>query len=399
MKKFMRLFYLHEFLGSLDFSRGLFVVYLIAKGFSLTQVGILQTLLFWSNLAFEVPAGLLADKTKRKYSIAIGLIVTAIAACVMMLATNIYIAALSFILFGMGFAFRSGADHALLFDELKTAGGSLSDKFVEFSAKSRSLVNIALVLAMILGGVLQSFGWNYVYSAFVVSSLLAAICILSIQETSIIKTEIETDDNNVSVFENLKSFLNKKEGRSLLFFIIGMGFLEATHAPFFIYMQAYLKQNGLSESYVSIVIALSLGLTSLGYSFVDKLKHITFPRLVLVCNLFLAFLISLYFLAPPIAVAISLFAVIDMVPSLLFVHSDNYINEQIPSHIRASLLSVHSFVGSVFISFAFLFGGRMLDVFPAHIVLASIGVLPLLGFVFLSIHFRNQMVKTEAECL
>ena len=78
--------------------------------------------LFWSHLAFEVPAGVLADRFKRKYSIGAGLFFVALAAFLTPFARSFFQFAVVFVLHGMGFALRSGADRALLYDELKAAG-------------------------------------------------------------------------------------------------------------------------------------------------------------------------------------------------------------------------------------------------------------------------------------
>lgn len=388
MKKKLLLFFLSEFLGSLDFARGLFVLFLASRGLSMSAVGVLQTLLFWSHIVFEVPAGFLADRYLRKYSMAAGLFLIAGAAALMPFANRFELFAIVFILHGMGFAFRSGADTALLFDELQAAGSPWSERFVELSSRARSLVNLGLVLAMGVGGFIQDgFGWNVVYWMFSGSMAIAALLTLLIDEKPhFSKTESEVQ---ISVVTHLRTFAGSPVGRSLLFFIFGMGFIEATHAPFFIYIQSYFKEAGLAESQVSVVIALSLAATSLGYLFVEKLGAVPFPRLVKGSALLVAAMIATFLFHPNLVSAIVLFALIDMVPALLFVHSDNFINEQIPSSIRASFLSLHSLVGSIFISFAFLGGGQLLDHWSSGLVLGSMFVLPTIGFLFLSLYFRD----------
>jgi MFS family permease len=390
MKLKILLFFLHEFFGSLDFARGLFVLFLASRGMSMGAVGVLQTLLFWSNILFEIPAGLLADKFKRKTSIALGLFAIAAAAFMIPFATSFAAFAAVFVLHGMGFAFRSGADKALLFDELKAAGPEWADRFLKLSGTSRSLVNIGLVLAMAAGGFMQAaWGWTAVYFCFGAAMLVAAFCVLAIDEGSHAHNEeLDSKLPFSGIVSAVKDFFKTREGRLLGFFIFGMGFLEATHAPFFIYIQSYLKDGGLAESKVSLIIALSMALTSVGYLFVDRMAKIAFPKLVAITCLLLIALISAFLWHPPVAVGILFFAVIDMLPALLFVHSDTFINEKLPSEIRASLLSVHSLVSSVFISFTFLGAGRMLDFMPASTVLGALAILPLAGLFALGLYFK-----------
>jgi MFS family permease len=236
------LFYLHAFFGSLDFARGLFIIFLLNRGLSMGEVGILQTVLFWSNLSFEVPAGLLADRFKRKYSVALGLILTAIAALLMPTVDGWIYGAFVFGLHGMGFAFRSGADSALLYDELQKAGPEWSEHFVSVSARARSVSTVAMVIAIAAGGFLQSRGWDILYLSFAICMIVAAILIMAIPESPHQRdTECPKELGVFKLLASIKAFLTTHDGKSLLFFILGMGFIEAAHAPFFIYFQNFLK--------------------------------------------------------------------------------------------------------------------------------------------------------------
>lgn len=369
------------------------MLFLITQNITLAEVGILQTLLFWSSIIFEVPAGFLADRFRRKYSIAFGLILIAAAAFIMPFSNSFELFALAFILHGMGFAFRSGADVALLFDELKSAGGKWSQRFVALSARSRSLTNLALVIAMVSGGFIQGhLGWLFAYSAFGVAMLIAALLTLTINESN----HMESSDHPhslpsfINTFSMLRQFFCTPEGRSVSLFVFGMGFVEATHSPFFIYIQTYFKSAGLSDAHTSLVIGLSLALTSIGYLAVHQLKDVSIDKLIAYTSIILTLLIGLFLLQPPVFVGIILFSVIDMLPSLLFVHSDNYINTQIPTSIRASLLSFHSLVSSIFVSIAFLTTGYMLDRHPPHLVLGSFIILPIMGLIFMELYFRRE---------
>src|SRR4051794_15393610 len=107
-----------------------------------------------------------------------------------------------------------------------------------------------------------------------------------------------------------------------------MGFIEAMHAPFFIYSQTYFKVTGMTHAKVSLVIGLALGLTWVGYWYVDHLGKMPFTRLVNIGGFLLIAMVGAFWFRPPVAVGIVLFALVDMIPSLIFVHSDTYINNQ-----------------------------------------------------------------------
>lgn len=390
------LYYAYSLFGNLDFARGLFVLFLMSRGMSTGQVGILQTVLFWSNLLMEIPAGLLADKTRRKYSVSAGLLFIAVAAVLMIYGHSFYAFLAVFILHGMGFAMRSGADGALLYDGLKEAGPQCEAKYLAVSSRARGIMNLSMGGAIALGGVIFGFGWNFVYFCFAAAMILGAFCMLSLGES---KRESSGEPGSPTLIESLRTFFKDRRGKALLGFLVGMGFLEASHAPFFIYTQVLFKSYGLSEKWIGCLIASSMGVTALGYLVAEKLAPLGVKGIVYGGSLLTAALTFGFFFNPPLAVAIGLYVVIDMVPSIVFVHTDNYINHHAPSEIRATVLSVHSFISSIFISIAFLSGGFLMDAFSPWMVLASLGALPLLGMLALSFHFRKGATETEGTCV
>lgn len=399
-KRNVGLFYGSSFFGSMDFARGLFVVYLLSQGLTTGQIGILQTALFWSNLLVEIPAGLLADKTKRKYSVVLGMLLIAIAAVSMMAVRSFEAFLVVFTLHGAGFALRSGADGALLFDGLKQAGSAWENRYLKLSSRAKSIGNLAMGAAIAGGGWLASYGWQYVYYAFALAMIVGAALTMLISESAPEQNAARTDAPvaEPGLIAKIKEFCVDARGRSLLGFILAMGFLEAIHAPFFIYVQVIFKDYGISEAWLGLIVAGSMLATSLSYMFAEKLARFSVKNILMVGSCVTSLLAFAFFLKPSLAVAILLFILVDIVPSIVFVHTDNYIHERTPSDIRASVLSMHSLISSIFISIAFLAAGFMMDTHLAANVLGSLGVLPLIGLFALSRHFKKSPTE-EAPCM
>lgn len=397
VRRNVRLYYGYSLFGNLDFARGLFVLFLISRGMSTGQVGMLQTALFWSNLLAEIPAGILADKTRRRYSVSAGLIFIALASVLMIYGHSFYAFLTIFIFHGVGFALRSGADSALLYDGLKEAGPQWESRYLAITSRANGVTNIAMGAAIALGGFLFALGWDFVYWSFAVCMALGAVCTLVLSESRR-SVAGETHGLRIGLFRNLSTFFKDRCGKQLLAFLLGMGFLEASHAPFFIYIQVLFKSYGLSEAWIGCVIASAMGGTALGYLVADRLAPVGLKGLVYGGSLLTSALTLGYFWKPPLVLIIALYVVIDMIPSLIFVHTDNYINQQAPSEIRATVLSVQSFISSIFISVAFLAGGFLMETFSPRFVLASLGALPILGIIALTVHFRKAPKVTEESC-
>jgi hypothetical protein len=390
-------YYLYCFLSNLDFARGIFVLYLVDKGLSLSQVGVLQTVLFWSNLGTEVPAGIWADKFKRKYSVALGLACIGLAAVLMIFSTSVWMFAAAFLLHGVGFAFQSGADNALLFDGLRQAGAPWSEGYVKILGRSRGIGSAAMGLAMCAGGLLFRSHAALLYAIFAAAMLLAALAVLALPEARDSRASEAPAEEVPSILENLTAFFKLKSGRSVFWFILGMGFLEASHAPLFIYGQVLFKDYQVAPAGIAAIMAAAMGFNAAGFLLAERLERFSVRSLVMAISFATALLTFGYLARPPLAVAVALFILVDVLPGVLFVHTDGFINGRVPSEIRATILSVHSFLSSIAVSAAFLGVGALLERFPSFIVLGTLGVLPLLGIAALSVYFNAFAVETASE--
>jgi len=92
------------------------------RGFSLTQITLLEVPLFVLIVLAEVPAGAVADRFGRKCSLMLGSGILSLAMFVFGVGTDYAVILISNLAWGLAFTFRSGADTALLYDSLKHAG-------------------------------------------------------------------------------------------------------------------------------------------------------------------------------------------------------------------------------------------------------------------------------------
>jgi predicted MFS family arabinose efflux permease len=115
--------YAFQFLYSFQLWWPIWVIYLTDyRGFSLTQVGSLEAV-FWVVIIFsQLPTGLIADSFGRKTSLMLAGVFTTAAILVFGIAANYWIVLVSYVVWGVGLTFASGADSALVFDSLKALG-------------------------------------------------------------------------------------------------------------------------------------------------------------------------------------------------------------------------------------------------------------------------------------
>ncbi|WOO87185.1 MFS transporter [Mollicutes bacterium LVI A0039] len=132
-----------------------------------------------SKTLFEIPTGRFADRYGYKRSVGVGIIVQATSILIMATATNIT-ALLTFILFGFGNTFISGALDALLYEKITEAANSIKYKIVNYTQYidmgSRSM---ALVITPFM---VTTLGYRFVIILSIISLLISFICIMTVQE-------------------------------------------------------------------------------------------------------------------------------------------------------------------------------------------------------------------------
>ena len=115
--------YLFQFLYSFQLWWPIWVLYLTDyRGFSLTQVGTLEALFWVVIILSQLPTGAIADRFGRRTSLILAGVFTTAAILVFGVAANYWIVLVSYVAWGVGLTFSSGADSALVFDSLKAVG-------------------------------------------------------------------------------------------------------------------------------------------------------------------------------------------------------------------------------------------------------------------------------------
>jgi MFS family permease len=142
--------YLFQFLNSFQLWWPIWVLYLTDfRGFSLTEVSILEGL-FWAVIVLgEVPTGAVADRFGRKTSLMLGAACTIAAVLVFGFATNYWIVLVSYVAWGLGLTFQSGADSAMTFESLKAVGRE--QDYQRVAGVGWALFSFGMLAGMLLG--------------------------------------------------------------------------------------------------------------------------------------------------------------------------------------------------------------------------------------------------------
>lgn len=147
--------YLYQFLLSFQLWWPIWVIYLQdTRNFSLTQIASLESLFWIVVVVSEVPTGAVADRYGRKRSLLLASLFNTLAILVFGLASNYLLVMASYLAWGLGITFQSGADSALLFDSLKMLGRE--EEFQKVSGRSWAVASFGILAGGLLGAPLAA---------------------------------------------------------------------------------------------------------------------------------------------------------------------------------------------------------------------------------------------------
>lgn len=118
IEKQIRRLYLSTIAGSLSLT-GAWVAILAARGYSLAEIGLAETVFHITSLTFEIPSGVFADLFGRKKMLILSSILRMIGNVIMILSGNLFMVCLSLAFYATSYNFASGSGDALAYDSLK----------------------------------------------------------------------------------------------------------------------------------------------------------------------------------------------------------------------------------------------------------------------------------------
>jgi len=402
------LYYSLSIFMNLDVQRSLFVLYLLQLGITQGEIGVLQSFLFFSSVALEIPSGLLADRYGRKFSLIIGFLGLFVSGVGFLLFSSFIPFAIIFCLFGASIAMGSGSDRALLYDNLLAE--HRTEEYPKILSRARAIGAVSLGLSMLLGGVLQNtWSWNTVYIFFAISKLIGALAVTFIPEIKL--PSISLNSNKASSMHNKKTervstslinFFRSKKGAYLIPLFIGYALFELSTIPLFIYGQPFFSMQGLDIPIIAGIYAAVEAMSAamfIAAGFICSrfsLGIISFTTTIIVT--FLLFILSLNI---GLIASIASFLLIMSLPAIYETSYETYIHDNIESHIRASCLSVANLVNSVIIGISYTIFGGLLGIYGFSLTLIIVAASCFVGLFGVSTRLllgeKKTIKKQEAR--
>lgn len=315
-----------------------FVLYLNAH-IALSWIGLSYSLNRLSNLLFEYPSGIFADKVGRLKSTMLGTFLVGMSMILLTIFERlpIYIVLLSaFLGGGAGMAFISGSLEAWAVDEFgkKDVKRLFSDM--------GTLKNIAGVIASILSGILVKYA-GLKYPLFI-SGLLGVFSPPAVLFS--LPDNRGYSEGRTLLRKNLKLFQNPPDFSMLVFLSL---LVSSMLSVFFVVWPVTLKNLGAPKSilgpvYFSLMLSMSLG-SYIARKVSMPLRGVSF-FLIFGTAITIAIALVLKWNIDSYIIVLALLYVLEVLIGLYYVFMGYIRNSIVPSEIRASAISMISLVNS-----------------------------------------------------
>lgn len=151
----IRRFYVYSFLFNMQLWIPTWILYLQReRGLTLAQITALDAPFWLIMVLAQVPTGAFADRYGRRTSLVVGAFVYGVALFVFGIAGNFVVILVSYGLWAVGMAFGSGADMAMLYDNLAQLGRS--DDYSRLAGRTYSIIAVAMLVSLLIGAPLAA---------------------------------------------------------------------------------------------------------------------------------------------------------------------------------------------------------------------------------------------------
>ena len=335
------------------FTSAIWVIYLAARGYNPLAIGLLEMTFHIAKFVAEVPTGIFADLLGRRKSLVIFCLLSALQNLLFLYPTPALMI-LSFMLAGTAFAFRGGADEAILWNIAA---------HVDPSNQSRRYSRLVsrLYLVGLIGEIIGTSSGGYlgqilVVLPFICQATLSAVGALPLLFIPEQRATFEAHQPHPNPFSHFRAGLRAVRRQPLLLgLLLISGLTTSCWQTIYFYYQLYLHGQGLTLTLIGIIVAASTITYFLFTAAAPWFIRLLRPKWLIVTFVF-AELLGLLLMSTnaPVLGVLGYLLLFQASTAVLTPAISTYINERSPEAQRATVLSFQTG----------LFSAAMIVLFP-----------------------------------
>ena len=406
-------YYCYRATSGPGFTYPIYTLFLLLNGLSFTAIGIIATVQSIIVVGGEIPTGYVGDRIGRRNSLVIAAVLFLISNAGYLVATDIWGFLFVFGTLSFGHTFVSGSGSAWLYDTLQEH--DIEEEFTRISGRARAIGSGVMAVTMIAGGLLYVVDPFYPFYAGVALSLVNIGFVLFLPKNAAYADdgrESEAEGGQLSMLEALPTIRDRITSRALRWFVVYMALFSGALMTADMYIQPVVR-DALEQSYGPLLSAYGIpeaatlgffyasfmGVSAIGSDYASNIEEWLGVKTAMFV---LPMVIALFYLVPvvlPVAV-FPMFFVMKGSNSLIFPISGRYVNEQIASVGRATVISAVAMVRAV-AGIPFRVGsGMFADLFSPIAAVAALGGIFVVGSLVLHVvapPIRDQDVPESTD--
>ena len=336
--------YLVTSVGYFQIAGASWVALLAMRGFSLLEIGMLESIFHIVSCLFEIPSGVAADVFGRKKTMVMSQFASLLSGALMILSMDFWTTAFAIGFSAFSYNLSSGTREALAYDSLKMAGKE--KEYNVFAAIDMMLYRITNSTSTLCAGLALFLGFRKAYMVDILFTLIALLITCSLKEVTI-REKTGKEKVSCRLMSTVREswnflFFNKKMRRIMAINAV----IGAVSTLVLFFLQAKLPLAGLNQGMLGpALFVMGMG-AALGSRATSLFSAVSYKKVVLISSLGVAVSFFLAFTKSPALMICGGF-IGAFADDFLEVRTDVLINEMISSEQRATLISVNSFIFSI----------------------------------------------------
>lgn len=323
---------------NLIFTQGVWVIYLSIHGFSPFAIGLFETCFHVAKFLAEAPTGVFADLVGRRLSLIVSALLVVVAELLFLAPTPTLIA-ISFGLQGVAYAFRGGADSALLWTLVERSGDEQqAARYSRLFSRMFIIIILMQTAGVASGGFLLNIGQAVPFVFTSVTSALAIIPLLALPEHR--AHAAHRSHPLAHLREGLRAIWRDPV---LLGLLLLSGLTASVLTTIGYYTQLFYHSIGFSLAAIGLLLALPVLPDALFAAATPRIMR-WLPRRWVLAIFVGAELLGLLALSTrvPVLALVGYLGLLHIGDSVLYPAINTYLNERSPEAQRATVLSLET---------------------------------------------------------
>lgn len=389
----------YGFLRNLRLFEAFLLLFLLEKGMSYSQIGILYAIKELVLNLFEIPSGIAADAWGRKYTLAGSFLIFIASFLVFYFSSSFELVLFAFALFGMADAFRTGIHKALMTDYLEINGWI--QYRTSYYGHTRGWSQRGLAVSSLVGGLVIYFAGSYtsIFLYTILPYLLCFALLLSYPEELNRAAKTKGNKRREQVGQTLKDFWEILRKPRVLSLITNSAAFTAYQRSVKDYLQPTMvaalatlpvltessskQRNGLLIGIIYFFIYLMTSQASKRSGKVADSQLRKASILSFVIGLFAGIFVGWFYQLEWWWISILLFAVIFIVENFRKPTVTSLVADSVPTKVLATVLSAQSQLRTIISALISLALGFLADWYGVGIALIGVSVFLIVLFLFI----------------